>query len=473
MLLMAAFGCTDHVVPDPDDTAGGVDTGPRAHALADAAVSVKGAATAAVGNAVAFAPNADGGAAVAIAGYFASEVCVFNGAPAPGTYAMAPPASCWRSAGGGDFAGYALAGGDDLDGDGAGDLLVGAINHGPQGAAFLLAQPGVGGPQELENARTFFVGESGGDYAGSGLAFAGDVDGDGTPDLLVGASSNDAGGSGAGRAYLMRGPIQTGTVLLADADVTISGMGRVGMPPPHGAPVEGDGVGVVLDGAGDIDGDGLADLALGANGSDRGGLDAGAFAIFLGPVRDGALTLDDADQLYIGTADYQYAGDAVARAGDLDGDGLADVLVGGNSQGPGTTWVITGPGITGTSAMTDATTSFVGESPLDYAGATAAAAGDLDGDGQDDVVVGAYGSGRAGPEAGAVYLARGPFSPGAYALADVADIWLGEREGDNAGRAIAGGADADRDGLDDVLVGAPRNAGAGSLGGKAYLLLSN
>ncbi|MDP2316282.1 MAG: FG-GAP-like repeat-containing protein [Pseudomonadota bacterium] len=363
-----------------------------------------------------------------------------------------------------------------LDGDGAGDLLVGAIGESTQGASagavYLLAEPTIGGARLLTEARTTLFGEDEGDYAGSGVAFVGDVDGDGAADLLVGASSNAAFGAGGGRLYLLRGPIPTGDVLLSDAGTTISGIGVEGSPPPHGAPVQGDGVGVAFDGVGDFDGDGLEDLAVGANGSDRRGLDAGAFAIFLGPVADGSLTVDDADQLYLSDSDYQYAGDSVAAAGDLDGDGLADVLVGGNSEGPGTTWILAGPGVPGTSTLSDVPTSLEGEADFDYAGAFTARGGDLDGDGWADVIVGAYGSDTVAPDAGTVYLAFGPFGEGAHALADIARRWVGEQDGDSAGRAVAGGVDADGDGLDDVLIGAPYGDAGGDFGGQAYLVLS-
>lgn len=498
LLLLALHGCdgapakkdpgVDTGEP-PDDTGvddsgiddtGTDDTGARTgvHSLSEAHISVTGTASNAAGNAVAFMPGSTG-PAVGIAGYFASKVCVFGTVPEPGAYTIDDMGTCWTSPNLRDFGGYALAGGDDLDLDGAGDLLVGAIGESTQGAGagavYLLAEPGIGGAHLLTEARTTFLGESLGDYAGSGVAFAGDVDGDGAGDLLVGASSNDALGSGGGRAYLLRGPFPLGELLLADAGTTISGSGSTGasgVAPPHGAPAEGDGVGVGLDGIGDFDGDGLDDLALGANGSDRNGIDAGALAVFLGPVSDGPLTLDDADQLYLGDADYQYVGDAVAAAGDLDGDGLADVLVAGNSLGPGTTWILAGPGVPGSSILSDVPTSLVGEVDLDYAGAYATRGGDLDGDGWQDVVIGAYGSGTVGPQGGAVYLAFGPFPAGTHALADLSRRWLGEKEGDNAGRAVSGGADADGDGLDDVLIGALYSDEGGAFGGQAYLVLS-
>lgn len=480
LLPTALLGCDGG--PEQKDTAGDTgapptDTGSRigVRSLSEADISVTGTSSTAAGNAVAFVPGAEG-PAIAVAAYFASKVCVFGSVPEPGAYAMDEMGTCWTSPNLRDFGGYSLAGGRDLDGDGAGDMLVGAIGESTQGpgagAVYLLAEPGIGGAHLLTEARTTLFGETLGDFAGSSVAFPGDVDGDGAADLLVGASSNDALGIGGGRAYLLRGPIPVGAVLLADADTAISGAGSSAIAPPHGAPAGGDGVGAALDGIGDFDGDGLDDLAIGANGSDRGGVDAGALAIYLGPVAAGRLTLDHADQLYLGDADYQYAGDSVAAAGDLDGDGLADVLVGGNTQGPGTTWILPGPGVPGSSPLDAVPTALVGETDLDYAGAYTARGGDLDGDGWPDVVVGAYASGKVATQAGVVYLAFGPFPSGTLALPDIAHQWLGEQDGDNAGRAVSGGVDADGDGLDDVLVGAPYSDEAAAFGGQAYLLLS-
>lgn len=459
----------------PDDTADLPASTDRS--LAEAHAGIIGGTSDAAGNAVALVPRAEGGASVVVAAYFAAKVCVYDGGLALGTYALADAPTCWTTPSRGEFAGYSLATGPDLGGDGAGDLLVGAIGDSTQGASagavYVLADPAVGGQRPLGEATTILYGESGADLAGSGVAFAGDVDGDGAVDLLVGAPGSDAGGSGGGRAYLVRGPLPAGAVLLADVDTTITGEGETdGDPPPHGAPVLGDGLGVVLDGAGDLDGDGLADLALGANGNDTGGLDAGVFAIFLGPVTPGALTLAEADQLYFGAQDRYYAGDAVAAGGDLDGDGLADVLVGGGTEGPGTTWVVTGPGVPGASTITDLATSLVGEADLDYAGAVAAGAGDVDGDGAGDVVVGAYGRDAAAVDAGGLYVLRGPLGPGTHLLADAEVRWVGEAEGDYAGRAVAGGADANGDGLDDVLVGGLYSDEGGTAAGKAWLLLS-
>ena len=226
-----------------------------------------------------------------------------------------------------------------------------------------------------------------------------------------------------------------------------------------------------LAGPGDVDGDGLADLWLGANGNEVGGNDAGLAALFLGPVGEGDHALADADQRWIGESVMQYVGDSVAGPGDLDGDGLADLVTTSDTSLTGTTWVIFGPGTPGDSAISSAAVKITGASDGDLAGASVRGAGDTDGDGTRDLLIGAYGRDGAESDAGAAYVVAGPFSPGSIDLADVTP-WTGRNGADEAGRLVAGGGDVDGDGRADLLIGAPYADFYAIYGGEAYVVLS-
>ena len=360
-----------------------------------------------------------------------------------------------------DYAGLAVSGGADADGDGLDDLLIGAYGDDDgdvnAGAAYLVTGP-LTGSLSLSRATAKLVGERANDYAGYAVALLPDTDGDGYADLLVGASGADTGGTSTGTAYLVRGPV-TGAMDLIAADAEIIGENS------------GDYAGRAVAAAGDVDGDGLADLLIGAHGQDDGGKDAGAAYIVLGPA-SGGFALDEADARLLGPADGGYAGYALAAAGDVNGDGHADVIVGAPYDSTvgvqaGAAYLALGP-FSGDETL-GADAALYGEGAGDFAGMDVAGGGDVDGDGFDDLAVGAYGNDENGSGAGAAYVVYGPAS-GSLDLA-AADVRLyGERAGDYAGRAVAIPGDLDEDGYDDVLVAAPWEDTGGTYAGSVYVL---
>ncbi len=476
LLFLACAGSNADAEPPEDTAETEHPVGPRVTSLADAAASFYGGPSYGVGNAVAFAGDEDGdGADVAVVvASFAGLICVVRGPPDSGSRPIGAADACFTAEADLDYAGQALDGGRDLTGDGVPDLLVGAIGSddaGPEsGKTYLLPGPLTGGL--LGDADVMFVGESKSDYSGSAVVLLGDIDGDGAEDLAIGAPANEGGGNGAGKAYVFRGPFEARTTGLGEADAEVVGEGPAALL--HGAPAAGDGVGSVLARAGDVDGDGLSDLLLGANGDESGGADAGAAAVFLGPVADGAVPLADADRLWIGDVPAQVVGDSVAGVGDLDGDGRDDVLVGGDTGAAGSTWLVLGTD--GSGPISGASVRFDGEALGDMTGSAAAGAGDTDGDGWRDLVIGAYGRDAPAWEApavdvGAVYLLHGPFSAGVVSVGTAREVWLGARPSGEAGRALAGGGDMDGDGLPDLLVGAIYADTGGAYGGEAYVIL--
>jgi hypothetical protein len=245
----------------------------------------------------------------------------------------------------------------------------------------------------LSSAQARWIGENAGDEAGWAVA-AGDADGDGVDDVLVGAFGERSAGSNAGAAYLVLGPA-SGTTDLSAADAKLLGENASDYA----------GYSVVM---GDVDGDGSDDLLVGATLHSEGGTRGGIAYLVLGPVH-GTRSLYEADARFIGEAANDRAGESVA-VGDIDGDGIEDVLVGaplGDTAGSdaGAVYLVHGPA-SGRVDLADADTRFTGVDADDWAGASVAA-GDVNGDGIKDILVGARQADPDGTAVGAAYLVYG------------------------------------------------------------------
>lgn len=466
----------------PNDTCLDTDTGSGADSLGSAPVTFVGGPSGAAGNAVAMVDDVDGDGddEVLVAGYYGNTVCGWLGPVAEGRHDFGEAAaSCWSGEGSYDFAGYSIAAVGDIDGDGGGDALIGAIGHASAGLntgkTYLLQGPWTPGTGALADSATSWLGEASGDFSGVGLGRGGDLTGDGVVDLLIGASGNDAGGAGGGRAYLVAGPTVPGEHLLAESYAIIEGLPlpskAANLPLFHGSYGGGDAVGDSLAGLGDVDGDGADDLLVGAAGDATLGPATGKAALFFGPLDPGVGSIEDAALLWRGSASESYVGSPVAAAGDIDGDGLADYLIAADGLGGGTVFLVFGSGRTGQPYIDEADASWVGLLTDDQVGFGMAMAGDHDGDGVLDLVLGAPGRdvGADVQECGAAYLIAGPLEPGVHSVGDATRSWLGEAVADEAGRSVAGGGDSDGNGRDDLLIGAIYNDQGGSFSGKAYL----
>jgi hypothetical protein len=362
-------------------------------------------------------------------------------------------------------AGYDVAGAGDVNGDGYSDLLIGAIAADGTGAAYLvLGKPdgwglgkGLGQSQIIQ-----YSGEVSGDQAGFSVDGAGDVNGDGYGDLIIGAYSNDDGGTSAGAAYLVLG---SATPTSANLSTAIQYSGESAF----------DNAGISVAGAGDVNGDGYSDLLIGAPGDDDTNTDTGAAYLVLGSPTIAGGNLSSVIK-YRGFWPNELAGSSVAGAGDVNGDGYGDMLIGApnNSIGEpmvGLAYLVLGSA-TPTGGNLSSTIVYRGEAANNYAGQSVAGAGDVNGDGYADMLIGAYGNSAGGSAAGAAYLVLGGPSPLSPFLSD-AIRYTGEAALDLAGYSVSGAGDVNGDGYSDMLIGAYQHDDGGLEAGAAYLVLGS
>ncbi len=480
-LLLACVG--DKGPSEPVD-----DTAPSTGLVAWA--SVLGAPADALGNAARAAGDldGDGDGDLLVAAYLGNRVCALFGPLTVETAALdAREAACLTGELDTDYAGYGVAAAPDLSGDGLADVLVGSIGSSEVGAnagkVYLLAGPLTPGSTRLDLAAdAVWLGETAGDYAGVSLESAADLTGDGEVDLLIGASGYDGAAGGGGRVYVVAGPILGERYGLADAATTITGLGSSALPedtgadtggtvspppPPHGAFGSGDFVGDAMSGDRDLDGDGLADLALGASGDQTMGLNAGKVAVFFGPVPEGDWSVSDADSTLYGEAEGAYTGSPLRGVPDADGDGRDDLLVSADTLGAGQVYLLS-PTVPLGSVAEASRVRFEGVAEGDNFGYALSSPMDVDGDGAVDLAIGAPWAEREGEETGGVWLFSGPFEPGVVE-ASAARAALGAVEGDAFGSAVDLAADLGGDRGPELVVGARNDRLGGGFAGAVYL----
>ncbi|MXP27193.1 hypothetical protein GRI39_14290, partial [Altererythrobacter indicus] len=369
-----------------------------------------------------------------------------------------------------DALGFSVSSAGDINGDGYDDVIAGARSAAGEGTgsgeAYVIfgsaAMYGenVSGRKVIDvaalSASEGFVirGSGDGDRLGASVSSAGDFNGDGYDDLIIGANRGDDSGTDAGTSYIVYGSASGfGTDIsgrqVVDVSALTSDLGLV---------LEGDAgsrSGLTVSGAGDLNGDGQDDVIVGA--------DEGAYVIFGRKNGAGTVTLDSNSRQTINLAGLIAAegfllastgddklGYAISSAGDVNGDGFADLIVGtygadtggtdsgtayvlfGSDQGFGTT-VGDQQVVDVTALPADQGFAILGDVAGDGLGRSVSSAGDINGDGYDDIVVGAYLGDDGGSDAGEAYVIFGSAEMGA--------------QGEQAAKTLTGTSEA------DILIG--------------------
>ena len=376
------------------------------------------------------------------------RVYVYHGSPA----GLATDPS-WTAESNQDSAllGWSVGTAGDVNGDGYSDVIAGAVWY--SNGQVYEGQAAVyhGGPMGLATDPAWTAeGDQDDALYGYSVGTAGDVNGDGYSDVIVGAPSYDTGQTAAGRAYVYHGSVEG---LAADPAWTAE------------SDQESAGLGEAVGTAGDVNGDGYSDVIVSAPSYDNDQVDEGQVYVFYGSAEGLA-----ADPAWTAESDHYGCGfgSSAGMAGDVNGDGYSDVIVGApeydNDQtDEGQAFVYYGSA-DGLGADPD----WTAESDQDDAlfGESVGTAGDVNGDGYSDVIVGADYYDNDQEDEGRAYVYHG----GAAGLA-AEPAWTAESDQAYAqfGISVGTAGDVNGDGYSDIIVGAFYYNGGQNREGQAYV----